>query len=311
MHLRDSTVGSGSESVERLSISRRRFLGTTAAAACAGVFGARALALAEDAAADPFGGFKLGVQSFCYHRFDAEHALQKIQELGLRHVEMFPGHVSGGPSGDNQAGIQKTLELAKKYEVAVTAFGVVHFSKDHDANRKIFEFAKTMGVKAITSDPEPDSFDSLDKLVEEYKIPVAIHNHGPIGEKGNKLHRWYRAEIILDAVRNHHALIGACLDTGHLIRMARAPFKLELDPVQQIRAMGSRNIGIHLKDHDVEKSVNVNFGEGRLTTVAVLKTLRELKFAGTVSIEHEANPGAPDADVTACVETFKAAVAQL
>src|SRR5208337_528953 len=31
----------------------------------------------------------------------------------------------------------------------------------------------------LTVDPDPDSFDLLDKLVEEYGIPIGIHNHGP------------------------------------------------------------------------------------------------------------------------------------
>src|SRR5437016_11997069 len=42
-------------------------------------------------------------------------------------------------------------------------------------------------------------------------------------------------------------------DTGHLIRAAQAPFNRKLDPAQQIRHMGSRNFGLHLKDHDNAK----------------------------------------------------------
>jgi inosose dehydratase len=310
MNLDHHTVQPVSKKIENSQVSRRCFL-ATAAATGSGLLSFRGFCSAEDAPADPLAGFKLGVQSFCYHRFDAEHAIKKIHELGLRYVEMFPGHFPGPRVGENQDGIKKTLELCKKYEVEVHTFGVERFTSDHEANRKVFDFARAMGIKVLTCDPEPDSFDSLDKLVEEFKIPVAIHNHGPIGETGNKLHRWYRAEIILDAVRNHHPLIGTCLDTGHLIRMGRAPFKLELDPVQQIRAMGKRNFAIHLKDHDVGTGVNVNYGKGRLDVVAVLKALRGLEFAGPVSIEHEAHPGEPDADMKACVDDFKAAAAAL
>ena len=56
------------------------------------------------------------------------------------------------------------------------------FTKDHDENKKIFEFGKALGLKAFSADPDPDSFDSLDKLCEEYKIAIAIHPHGPQGE---------------------------------------------------------------------------------------------------------------------------------
>ena len=297
-----------------MALSRRSFL-AAASLASTGVLSWNGPGRAEEsvveAKGDPLAGFKLGIQSFCYHRFDAEHAIRKIHELGLRYVEMFPGHFPGERTAQNVDGIKKTLELCKKYEVEVLTFGVEHFTSDHDANRKVFEFARAMNVKFLTCDPTPDSFDSLDKLCEEFKIPVAIHNHGPIGEKGKKIHQWYRAEIILDAVRNHHPLIGTCLDTGHLIRMARKPFELELDPVRQIRLMGKRNFGIHLKDHDIARGVNVNYGQGSLDVVAVLKVLKEIGFDGPVSIEHEANPGEPDADMKACVDDFKKAVTSL
>ena len=61
-------------------------------------------------------------------------------------------------------------------------FGVSAFTKNHDANKKLFEFGKAIGVKYLSADPTPDSFDSLDKLCDEYKIAIAIHPHGPSGK---------------------------------------------------------------------------------------------------------------------------------
>ena len=109
-------------------------------------------------------------------------------------------------------------------------------TKDRDANRRVFDFGKQLGVKMLSADPTPDSFDVLDKLVEEYKIAIGIHPHGPVGEGGKKLHHWYSAEVILKAVKDHNPLIGACLDTGHLIRAAQLGKKL--DPAEQIRGEG-------------------------------------------------------------------------
>ena len=47
-------------------------------------------------------------------------------------------------------------------------------------------------------------------------------------------------------MKDHNELIGTCLDTGHLIRAAQLGKKL--DPVAEVRLMGARNFGIHLKD---------------------------------------------------------------
>src|SRR5439155_10754249 len=186
--------------------------------------------------------------------------------------------------------------------VTPVGFGVSGFSKNHDANKKLFDLGKALGLKYLSADPSPDAFDSLDRLCEEYKIAIAIHPHGPSG-KG--LHRWYSAEVILKAVKDHHKLIGACLDTGHLIRAAQLGEKL--DPAEQVRVMGARNFGMHLKDHDNEKKEDVVFGspQGALDLTAVFKALKEVKFKGSLSIEYEANPKDPSPDMKKCVAVLK------
>src|SRR4029077_4162225 len=134
--------------------------------------------------------------------------------------------------------IQALLKLCRDYEITPVCYGVQDFSKNHDANRKIFEYGKALGIKTISANPEPNSFDSLDKLCDEYKIAIAIHPHGPTGG-GKDRHHWWSAEVILAAVKDHHEMIGTCLDTGHLIRMAQ--LGENLDPAQQVRVMGKRN----------------------------------------------------------------------
>ena len=158
----------------------------------------------------------------------------------------------------------------------------------------------------LSADPDPDSFDSLDKLCDEYKIAIGIHPHGP---QGDQLHRWYSAEVILPAVKDHNALIGTCLDTGHLIRAAQLGKKL--DPAEEVRKMGARNFGIHLKDWDNETKPEVIAGQGNLDVPGLLKALREVKFQGLISIEYEAKEEEPTDDVRVEVQVFKDAVKKL
>ncbi len=184
---------------------------------------------------DPFGGFTLGVQSYTYRKFPIEQTLKRVQDLGLHHLEISrSGHFSKGITPEQAAAV---LKLCKEYEITPLAFGVQGFTKDHDANKQIFEVGKVLGIRMFSADPDPDSFDSLDKLCDEYKIAIGIHPHGP--QKG-KLHRWYSAEVILPAVKDHNALIGTCLDTGHLIRAAQLGKKL--DPAEEIRKMGAAQL---------------------------------------------------------------------
>jgi sugar phosphate isomerase/epimerase len=283
-------------------LSRRRFLQAGAAAA-AGL--AVSPLFAQEKKDDAFGGFTLGVQSYTFRNFDLEPTLKRVQELGLRHAEFYQKHVPMGSSPDQ---LKAILRLCGDYGVKPVAYGVQRFTKDHDANKKTFEFGKALGITTFSADPEPDSFDSLDKLCAEYKIAIAIHPHGPVGDG---LHRWYSAEVILAAVKDHHPLIGTCLDTGHLIRSAQPPFNKKLVPENQVRVMKDRNFGMHLKDHDNERKTDVVFGKGVLNVPEVLKALREVKFKGYISIEYEANPDDPSRDVKACVDVFKGSVKTL
>jgi sugar phosphate isomerase/epimerase len=286
-----------------LGVSRRQFLQASAAGALGLVV--PALPAADDRKADPFGSFTVGVQSYSFREFDTEQALKRTRDLGLHFVEFYQKHA---PLGAKPEQIAALLKLCKEYDIKPIAFGVQRFSKNHDENKKMFDYGKALGIQTFSADPDPDSFDSLDKLCDEYKISIAIHPHGPTG-KG--MHRWYSAQVIMKAVKDHHPLIGSCLDTGHLIRSAQAPFNEKLDPAEQVRIMGARNFGMHLKDHDNSKKTDVIFGKGALDVPAVLKALREVKFKGYISIEYEANPKEPSPDLKACVEIIKESIRKL
>jgi sugar phosphate isomerase/epimerase len=283
--------------MDQTAITRRHFLQTGMAAATAAACG---VARAADEK-DEFGGFVLGVQSYTFRNFDLEQALKRTKELGLHYGEFYQKHC---PLTNKPEQAQAFLKICKEYDITPVAWGVQGFGKDHEANKKIFEFAKLLNLKNLSADPTMDSFDSLDKLCEEYKIAIAIHPHGP----GS---RWTQADQIMKAVKDHNPLIGTCLDTGHLIRMAQVGVKL--DVAEEVRKMGARNFGMHLKDHDNKRKTDVVYGKdgGVLDVPAILKALREVKFKGTISIEYEANPNDPSPDVKQCVAIFKESVKKL
>ncbi len=286
---------------DHLSLDRRRFL--RAGVAAVGLSSLPSLLRADERKEDAFGGFKLGAQSYTFREFDLEATLKRMKDLDLHYAELYQKHA---PLNSSPAQIAALLKLCKEYEVTPLAWGVHGFTKNTDDNRKVFDFGKALGVKMFSADPAPDSFDSLDKLCEEYKIAIGIHPHGP---QGRRLHRWYSAEIILKAVKDHNPLIGSCLDTGHLIRAAQLNKKL--DPAEEIRIIGARNFGIHLKDHDNQRQEDVIFGKGVLDVPAVLKALRNVKFAGMLSIEYEAHAKNPVEDVRACVQVVKESVKKI
>lgn len=282
-------------------LSRRDMLRGSAAA-----LAAASLPTWSAAKDDPFGGFTVAVQSYTFRNFKLEQALKRIAECGIKYAEFYNAHM---PITNDADKIKAFLKVCSDSGVSPVSFGVEAFTKDHDANKKKFEFAKALGIKYMSADPTPDSFDSLDKLCDEYKIAIAIHPHGPSG--GKNRHRWWSAEVIMAAVKDHNELIGTCLDTGHLIRMAQLGEKL--DPAQQVKVMGKRNFGMHLKDHDNKRKTDVLYGQdgGVLDVPAVLKALKEVKFTGYIAIEYEAKAEEPTEDVKALVKILQESAQKL
>ncbi len=283
-----------------LPVTRRRWLALAAASACgATLFDVpRIFAAAGLAADDPYGGWPLGVQSYSLRKFSFLEAVRHIEGLGLHYVELFSQHLSLKAT---DAEIRAAQDVLAKAKISIAGHGVSAFTKDHEANRAVFEFAKRASIRTITANPEPDSFDSLDKLVAEYGIRIAIHNHGP-GALYDSL------ESVVDAVQGRHKLIGACVDTGHFIRS-------KVDPVKAVRELGARVYALHIKDEAKQEkaSHNVVIGSGHLDVVGLFRALRDIKFPadGDLSLEYEANPDNPIDDMKQCLEVARRAIAQV
>lgn len=283
------------------ALSRRRFLALSSAAAVGATWfdAPRILAAAKLAdAKDPFGGFPVGVQSYSLRHFNTEEAIRHLQGMGVHFAEFYGKHLDPKATDERIAEVQGLLKSAG---IKLAGHGVHGFSKDHEANKRLFEFGKKIGVRVITADPTPDSFDSLDKLVAEYDIRIAIHNHGPG-------HRYDKLDSVVKAIAGHDKRIGACVDCGHFLRSGE-------DPVKCVLTLGERVYGVHIKDEketNTPKSANVVIGKGHLDVVGLFKALRQVKFPadGALSLEYEANAENPIDDMKACLEVAKEAIAK-
>jgi sugar phosphate isomerase/epimerase len=274
--------------------TRRSVLAGLAAGAGLGLMGLNPLAklMAQEAKA---AGLKLGIQIYSLRGFPVDVALDHTKNLGFEEVEFFSGMF---PLTASDEEIQKMVQKVKGLGLRISAHGVNGFSKDAQANRKVFEFAKKAGIKNISAAPTPDSMDSLNDLVKEYDIRIAIHNHGPSD-------RFNKVVDVLRAIEGRDPRIGACADLGHFIRSGEKP-------VDVIRALAGRLYGVHLKDFAEmkESTRGVILGQGHLDCAAVFDAMIQAKFPadGALSLEYEENPKDPIEDIRQCVATAKTAM---
>ncbi len=82
------------------SLSRRKFLGLCAAGAGAAMLGPARLLRA----ADQFGGFAMGLQTYSLREFPVDKVFPFAHEIGVTTLEYFPGHLAVASS---QAEIDK------------------------------------------------------------------------------------------------------------------------------------------------------------------------------------------------------------
>ena len=238
--------------------------------------------------------FDMGFQSYSLRHFgELEGFLEQAGRLGLHHVELYRGHLPTSTPLPELEQVRKRLASAG---LTVNAFGVEHFSEDHEANEALFKFGKALGVRGLSADPTKDAFVSLEKLVKQYDVQIAIHNHGPEDE------RWRRPEWILEAVTDLDPRIGACADLGHFIRA-------DVDPIEALEMLGPRVLGVHLKDFD-EQGNDVVLGQGQLDVGQALATLVKIGFDGPLSLEFEGDKENPIPKMLECLAIVRAALQQ-
>ena len=266
-----------------MDLSRRTLLGGAAAALVA----ARATnADAQPAPPTPrtVGGFNMGCQAWSFNHYTALEAIDKTAEVGGATIEFYPGQKIGGdlpnmaldPNvGDD--GIALLKDRLAKVGVRPVAFGVTGLGANEAEDRKTFELAKKLGLNTIVSEPNPDAMDTIEKLVKEYDIRMAIHNH----PKHDGYRHW-DPNFTLSLVKGRDPRLGSCADIGHWVRSGIAP-------VEAMRTLRGRILEVHLKDLNVfaANGHDVPYGTGVSDIAAVLAELRRQRFDGNISVEYE------------------------
>jgi sugar phosphate isomerase/epimerase len=246
------------------------------------------------------GGFFIGCQAYTFKSYTLFEAIEKTAEAGGKVIEFYPGQKLSKEEPtikwDHNASpevIQKVKDHLAEYKIKAVNYGVVRIPKDEAEARKVFEFAKTMGLRAITTE-SVDAIDTIEKLVKEYDIMVGFHDHPKRPMEPS--YRMWDPNYILSVVKDRDPRIGACADTGHWVRS-------NLKPVDCLRILKGRIISSHLKDlnqmgmgaHDLP------YGMGVSDVPGILEELKAQGFDGNISIEYESNWEHSVPEVAQCI----------
>ena len=253
-------------------------------------------------------GFAIGCQAYTFNRFTAFEAIEKTAQTGGKVIEFYPGQRLAKEHGDLKVGhdggnVDQVVGLLQakllKHGLKAVNYGVVGIPNNEAGARKVFEFAKKMGLRAVTTE-SADAVALLEKLAVEFDIAVAFHNHP--GDMANPNYKVWSPHYIAGLVEGRSKLIGACADTGHWARSG-------IKPIEALRVLKGRIVSSHLKDLNEfgkRDAHDMPYGQGVCSISDVLAELKAQGFDGNISIEYEYNWDNSVPEVTQCVDFVKA-----
>jgi sugar phosphate isomerase/epimerase len=230
-------------------------------------------------------GPQLGLQTWTCRNMTFDQVVDFAVKHGITQIQFIKAHFD--PTGPKEETMRKKAILDQKGLVAYS-FGVNQTSMDKEANRKLFEFAKLMGMKVIIVEPKNMAeWDNLEQLVKEYDIKLAIHNHGRGTVYGDPA-------TVRKVLSERDRRIGVCLDIGHVVGAG-------FDAAEVFRSYGDRVYDMHFKDKTVQTDaagkqtpVDTEIGKGDTKFPALFAEMKKSKWSGVLAIETDSKAFAED-----------------
>jgi sugar phosphate isomerase/epimerase len=197
--------------------------------------------------------------------------------------------------------LNSTKEQIADFHAKLAAKGVIGYAvgpiymRNEKEVDNAFAYAKRVGVKLVVGVPNVELLPYVEKKVKEYGFNFAIHLHGP------DIAIYQDADDVWNCTKDLDPRIGMCLDIGHDFRNGK-------DPVADLKKYHSRVYDVHLKDvtDNTKAGFSVEVGRGLIDIPAFISALREVGYAGVVSLEHERNMKDPFTGIGESIGYFRA-----
>jgi inosose dehydratase len=232
---------------------------------------------------DPWHGMKVGAASYTFRKFSVDDTIKAMNRLNLSHISIKDAHLPLDSSTEERKAVVKKFKDAG---ITPLSCGNVTMENNEANIRRAFEYARDCGMFDIVCSPDPASMPILDKMVKEFDIRIAIHNHGPEDKK------FPSPNEVWKAVQPYDHRIGLCIDVGHTARA-------NTDPAEAIIKYKDRLYDLHFKDISSTQpdGKTVPGGRGVLDLRAVIKALMKIKYANLIAVEYEGSEDDPVAEV--------------
>jgi sugar phosphate isomerase/epimerase len=278
--------------------TRRGFLG---AAGLAGL-GAVAAPVASARVGPTPWGIKLGIATYTFRNFERAKAIEMIRQVRTPWISVknTPQQLATNSTPDQARAARREFDEAGLKVMSIGNIDMTHAATVDDL-RPLFELAKNFGAPMMVCAPTRENLASVERLVQEYDIRIAIHNHGTEDK------HFPSAQSVLEAVSGLDARCGLCMDVGHAYRAVRTPHLHESDaarssetvyaddPVKAITLARARLFDMHIKDLTdlTGRDTQCDVGDGEIPVPAIFQELKKIRYQGCVNLEYEINGDNP------------------
>ncbi|MBQ0006034.1 MAG: sugar phosphate isomerase/epimerase [Alistipes sp.] len=222
--------------------------------------------------------FKIGIAGYTLYAFGTDGALEVLQKLGVKYFSVK----------DRQLPLNSTTEEMEAFKAKCAAHGVTGYTlgpiymKSREEVDVTFAYAQRYGAKMFIGVPDYELLPYVIEKVKETGIKVAIHTHGPDGAAFPDI------RTVVELVKDPSLGVGCCMDLGHTFRSG-------YDVANDIKKYGKWIYDIHIKDETAPTKEGrcIEMGCGQMNFKAIFKALRQIKYQGVISLEHEKELDAP------------------
>lgn len=237
-------------------------------------------------------GFGVGVATYTFRKYTAFEAIELTKSCGGDVIEFFlwqklspehPGVVLNQDLPDEHlAALKAKLDAAGVKAVNAYFNNAAFGDKDkvEENLRKLFGFARKLGLSGLTGEPPTEYLDLVEKMVKEYDIRLHFHNHPKNPDKPD--YRNWDPAYLMALMDGRDPRMGFSVDTGHFSRSG-------VSPAEVVALFGKRVHSVHLKDvkEATKESIDVPYGQGIGNMAEVLAVLKRQGFSGHVAVEYE------------------------
>jgi len=220
-----------------------------------------------------FHGLRVGACSYSLRAFPLAEALQDIKRLGVPYVSLKEVHLPLSSTPDQR---KQAKQQAEDLGLTITSCGVIYLKDDEASMHQAFDYVRDLGASVAVIGVTHEQLSTLDKVIRNYDLKAAIHNHGPNDK------RFPSPLEVYDAIKGLDKRIGVCMDIGHTFRMHE-------DLVDDIKKTSDRLYSMHFKDleSDHVDAKGVPVGTGVMPIIGILRELVRSNYKGEVQLEYE------------------------